>query len=373
MKTTTRPLYIVAAVLPVAVVVLGLHWLCTGYKTFEDRGYDQYSFEYPASYWRSSSESHGPSGPSSVWIVGWPSFSNWMSNGNKIELVVLVESLHPEAPDADAMADQLLSTSRRELGERTTRTIAGKACEVLTFPDSYWKTALFEYNDREWELSVFSNPEYTEQANAVFEHAFNTFQLGPGAAKEASILALAVTPGSPEASALEGELETAVDSAGHCLIEGAPDAYPEWAGAQLSAPVPLYDLQDRLVCFMFEVQKGGEPLGTMTVASSLYINTTFDMKDAGQLPTYPSLSQVATIVEEDLGIRGSASDTPDRLLHLGLFNDVYAAYSIAGHDVAINLLTRRAVYVSDLEMRLPSPEQYVSDREQAAEAAQSNN
>jgi hypothetical protein len=364
MRTAKHQLYIVSAILLAAVIVLVFHWLFTGHKSFElTQQCDHYSFEYPASYRAQCSRPDA----SSVHISGWASLGGWMSNRGKVTMGIHVRESFSDAQDAHAMADHVLLLETRELQERSSETIAGIPCETVTYHSypNVCRVALFKYNSRYWELFVCCRPEYAQQAQAIFEHAFNTFAVkSVMETREMSILSLSLTPGSVESSEYLEEVQAAIAVSEHHLIEGASDAFPEWAGAELSAPVALYDLEGRLICFLFAIKKDGETVDTMTVGSSLYFNDLFDQLSGG-LPMLPLASDVARIAEKDLDIRGTASDKPERLLYLGRY-DVYAVYEVHGQEVGVNLRSRRGALVSNLQMRISTPEQYARDREQRA-------
>jgi hypothetical protein len=118
---------------------------------------------------------------------------------------------------------------------------------------------------------------------------------------------------------LERETSLAVNAAEYWLDRRASDTFPEFSGAELSTPLPCYDLQDRLICFRFAVEKSGGTVGTMTIGSSLYGNAPFEVS-TGKLPELPSPSEVTDIAERDLDItaRSAVSEQPERLLYLGL-------------------------------------------------------
>jgi hypothetical protein len=163
---------------------------------------------------------------------------------------------------------------------------------------------------------------------------------------------------------LEQETSLAVDAAEYWLDRRASDTFPEFSGAELNAPLPCYDLEDRLICFRFAVEKSGETVGTMTIGSSLYDNAAFEVND-GYLPEPLSPSEVVAIAERDLDItaRSPVSEQPEKLLYLGLL-DTCAVYDVEGQKVAVSWESERGAHVSSLQMRITTPEQYAIHRQE---------
>lgn len=151
----------------------------SGYKTFEQlKGVDHYSFEYPATY--RLTMNHHYSDPRAVNGVR---FVGKLSDGSEIVLVVNISNPSVEYTRAPAdRIDRTLSVAGRELLERSTGTVSGVSCELITLyteTSNIMRQAFFEYNERSWDFYVYSKRGNAEQVKADFEHLFNTFTLLP--------------------------------------------------------------------------------------------------------------------------------------------------------------------------------------------------
>ena len=150
----------------------------SGYKTFEElKGADHYSFEYPAGY--RLTMHHANPYPRAVNGVR---FVRKLSDGSEIVLGVNIGNPAVEYRNAKAAADRLLSVAGRELIERSTGTVSGVSCEVVTLfteTSKFEKKSFFDHNGRLWEFYVYSERDKAEQVKADFEHLFNTFKILP--------------------------------------------------------------------------------------------------------------------------------------------------------------------------------------------------
>jgi len=164
-----RPLCVAAAVLLVVVVVLGLHWFFTGYRTFTQTKWDDhYSFEYPASLRQTVDNRVG------VRFVGH------LADGSEIVVAASVGVY----PSPAARVEKTMSVKSRVLLDHSQAKIKGAPCEVLTFIEAkiaplLVKSAFFEYNDRSWEFFVYSDPDHQEEVEALFQHVLDTFEVLP--------------------------------------------------------------------------------------------------------------------------------------------------------------------------------------------------
>jgi len=161
-----------AAVLLVAVVVMGLYWIFTGYRTFtQSWGDDHFSFEIPARFVQTMNQPRGQEAPSAFRFVGL------LSDGSYIVMKMNISRTRPDLEPA-ARAERLLSPAD-ELLERSWETIDGVPCVVqarLDVFDLYSKEVFFEHDDRAWHCYVNAHGEHRDQVETVFDHVFDTFE-----------------------------------------------------------------------------------------------------------------------------------------------------------------------------------------------------
>lgn len=153
---------------------------CTqsGYKTFvQTKGYDHYSFEYPASYQITMNSAYSEQNAvNGVRLVGK------LANGSEITMAANIDS---GLGSVQERIDKTLSVSGRELVERYADTVSGVSCEVIILntapfndlPAHYEKMAFFDYNGRNWDFFIYSDMDNTAEVDLVFDHLFNTFEL----------------------------------------------------------------------------------------------------------------------------------------------------------------------------------------------------
>jgi len=151
----------------------------SGYKTFKQlKGYDHYSFEYPAGYKLTMTHAYS----NSLAVNGVRFTLNHWHGTNSMVLGVNIENYSDEYPNLKTRVDRTLSVEGRKLLEQSTVSVAGVQYEILTYNtenSNYMKTALFDYNDRAWDFYVYSEQENADQVDIDFEHLFTTFKLLP--------------------------------------------------------------------------------------------------------------------------------------------------------------------------------------------------
>jgi len=176
-----RKLWVI--VIPLVITLLSS---CEGseYKTFEQmKGVDHYSFEYPSGYRVILNHAYSsPQAVNGVRLVGK------LPDGSEIVLGVNIGNPSAEYSDAKGAVDRLLSVTGRELLERSTDTVSGISCEMVTLytettdslTSKFAKTTHFvDYNSRIWDFYVYAERDKAEPVKATFEHLFDTFKILP--------------------------------------------------------------------------------------------------------------------------------------------------------------------------------------------------
>jgi len=153
-------------------------------------------------------------------------------------------------------------------------------------------------------------------------------------------------------------------------IVGHVDVFPEWQGAEAMDGQPYCNMEGEVICYWFTVSKEGKVLGNVVVGSRLYDHVVFKL-GTGYPPSVPIADEVRVCLEKDMGLKTEAKDIGEPLyLVYATYSFYFAIYEINEQEIGIDLMRRKAVPASDLQMGITSPEQYkqyVKERETKSE------
>jgi len=154
---------------------------------------------------------------------------------------------------------------------------------------------------------------------------------------------------------VERDMELAKEVA-QAEIAGDISSFPEWEGVVVMDGQPYYNLDGDVICYYFALSKEGSVVGSIVVGSSLYDHAFFQL-GSGAPPSIPTAKEVSSSVERDLGLKVPEKDIgePLRLVYTE-YRFYFAMYDIGGQVIGIDLLRKKAVLASDLEMGIASPE-----------------
>jgi len=176
----------------------------------------------------------------------------------------------------------------------------------------------------------------------------------------AVVLALSISLTSVTFAAGGKKEVTLAKEAGQAWLDSTVEP-PEWIGARLATPQVCYGLDGQPSAYMFAMENDGETVGYAIVGSSDY---GYPVLEAADCPPFsiPSVDEVKSILEKDLGLKVAKIGKPTRLLYLG-FDNLYAVYQAGGQEIALNLVRYFAVPAAKLKMVMPSPEVYKANNE----------
>jgi len=182
------------------------------------------------------------------------------------------------------------------------------------------------------------------------------------------ILTLLLFPTAVLASSDQG-IETAQKAAQTWLdrTAAANPELPQWNGAKVTSPQPYESLGGEVNAYMFGIAGEKSIVGYVLVGSSLY---GYDVLEAGTAapPAVPSPSVVQEAVKSlGLKVEMTTIGQPVKLLYTGV-DGCYALYVIQNQKVAVNLVFKKAVLVSDLKPSIPSPKEYQKCKKSTAES-----
>ncbi len=155
----------------------------------------------------------------------------------------------------------------------------------------------------------------------------------------------------------ETDIKTAYEKAKVQIVLMSGLTHPHWKNATAIEPVPYCDLEGRVVCYMFTVEKDGKSLGHIIIGSKLYLNSVFEAGD--ELPPEDlTLDEAQSIINKDSP--GVVIAKPLFNFYSGGFHDFYKIYDAKGEKIAINLYSHSLIAWEDLEFGLLSPEKYAA-------------
>jgi hypothetical protein len=141
----------------------------------------------------------------------------------------------------------------------------------------------------------------------------------------------------------------------------------QWKGATVVTPQPYENLEGEVNAYMFGVAGQNGIVGHILVGSSLY---NYDILEAGTStpPAIPAPNVVLKAIGSlGLTIDKAAVGNPVKLLYTGV-DGCYALYTIQNQKVAVNLVFKNAVLVSDLKISIPSPTEYQEGKKVTGES-----
>lgn len=184
------------------------------------------------------------------------------------------------------------------------------------------------------------------------------------------ILSLLLVPsvGFAADSQLAKEEVDLAQEAGQAWLDRVAEVIGEpatWVGARLTSPQACYDLNGEINAYMFVIENDGI-VGHVLVGSAAYGYPVFEAGEAAP-PSIPSTSEVVSILGEDSTLEAKSIAGPTRLLYLG-YDHLYVVYNVGQRAVAVNLVYKYAVPVSELKAQMPSPEEYKARKEATSKA-----
>lgn len=132
---------------------------------------------------------------------------------------------------------------------------------------------------------------------------------------------------------------------------------PQWKGALVVAPQIYCNLYGEVNTYLFSVAGERGIVGNILVGSSLY---GYNVLQAGTAapPAIPNNYEIGVALNK-IGIKVDTAKigNPIKLLYLGV-DEFYAVYEVAGKEVAVNLIFKKAILTSGLKPTMPSPQEY---------------
>jgi len=180
----------------------------------------------------------------------------------------------------------------------------------------------------------------------------------------AMLLTLLLFPAAVLASS-DKDVDAAQKSAQSWLeatAAGNPEL-PQWIGAVAVSPQPYESVEGEVNAYMFAIAGEKGVVGHILVGGSQY---SYDVLEAGTSAPFalPSQSEVQKAIESlGLQIDSAAIGKPVKLLYTGV-DGYWALYEVQNQKVAINLIFKKAVPLSDLKPTIPSPDEYQAGKKE---------
>ncbi len=142
---------------------------------------------------------------------------------------------------------------------------------------------------------------------------------------------------------------------------------PQWKGALVTHPQPFHSLEGEVNTYLFSITGKSGVVGHILVGSALY---DYNVLQAGAVapPAIPAPNVVKAAVER-LGFKVDKDKIgpPVDRLYTGV-DGVYAVYQIDNQKVAVNLIYKNAVLVTNLKCSMPSPQEYQEAKKSTRES-----
>ncbi|MCJ7515714.1 MAG: C39 family peptidase [Dehalococcoidia bacterium] len=141
------------------------------------------------------------------------------------------------------------------------------------------------------------------------------------------------------------------------------DTFPEWNKSRLAEEMPLYNLENSQIGFVFAVVSNNKVLGKIVVGNSLY-NYSILEADNGNPIAMPSDSDAKVALKDKLGLAADTVNKP-KLYYLGV-DRFYAVYNTNDNQAALDIQSKTPFLLSELTSSIATPEQYKAYYQDAA-------
>jgi len=158
------------------------------------------------------------------------------------------------------------------------------------------------------------------------------------------------------AAETKSDQQLAQEHAKEFIDSNAVDINADWQGADLVNGTACYDLQARIIGYMFEIVKTGKPAGYIVAGSALYSYDVLEAVGGGSSPLQNEDEAKAT-----LEMNKAIDNTTLMLVYLG-YRQYYYVYGTGEEASAFSVQSKSIVKLSELVSSLATPEQYKQNR-----------
>jgi hypothetical protein len=167
-----------------------------------------------------------------------------------------------------------------------------------------------------------------------------------------ALTVLATLPIGAFAAENKSDQQLAQERAKEFIASNAANINTDWEGADPVNGTPCFDLQARLVGYVFEIVKTGKPAGYIVVGSALYRHDVLETVGGGFSPL-----QSEDEAKAALGVNKAIDSSKLMLVYLG-YRQYYYVSGTGKGALAFSVQSKSTVKRSELVSSLATPEQY---------------
>lgn len=157
----------------------------------------------------------------------------------------------------------------------------------------------------------------------------------------------------------ENDIKLAQEKATNRIERMTGLTHPHWKEAVAVNPISYCDLEGRVICYVFSVEKDKKAIGYIIIGSKLYLNSFFEAGD-GPGPQLLTRQEAQEIIDKQVDATSKSKYKIKECFNFysGGFNDFYTVYDVNGKKLAINLYSHDIYTFNELKFGLLPPDEY---------------